>query len=128
PTVPEFVVCTALQAASSTLAETAPAALILRINVLPGMLVLLLSSELDRAGSARRAGAATLPSVAQCMIHQHDSQQGFGDRRGAYAHARIMAPQGLHLNRLPIPVYGLAFYANAGCRLDGNGNRDGLTG
>jgi hypothetical protein len=42
--VPELVVCTALHAASSALAEMTPATASLRINVLPGILVLLLSS------------------------------------------------------------------------------------
>ena len=56
--------------------------------------------------------------MAQGMIHQHQRQHRFGNRRGTDRHARIMAAGGRHQLRLTVLVDGMALLGDARRGLD----------
>src|SRR5690606_25273361 len=111
PTSPDWVVCTWAQAASSTAMPIAHRFRTSRIMVVSSWLA-----------------SGALPPVAQGVVHQHDGQQGFGDGRGADRHARIVASERLHHDRLVGPVHGTALDTDAGSGLDGQGHPQRLSG
>ena len=66
----------------------------------------------------RRVHIGALGPMAQSVIHQHTRQHRFRDRRGAQAHAGIVAASGLHCGRFAVDVDGTARYADGRRRLE----------
>lgn len=56
------------------------------------------------------------------VIHEDEGHHGFGDWRGSDAHAGIMAAIGFNGDRLATLINRPARDANAGCRLDADGD------
>src|SRR6185436_12279838 len=59
--------------------------------------------------------------------HQHERQHRFGDRRGAYTHARIVAARCFNNGRRTALVDGTARQPDAGSRFDGDVDHHILT-
>src|SRR3954462_4127960 len=75
-----------------------------------------------------RRDVRVLSAMAQVVIHKHDGQHGFGNRRRAQPHAGIVAAGGDNLDRLPIPIHRAARHLDAGGGLEGQVRHDRLAG
>src|SRR3546814_9640553 len=72
------------------------------------------------AGDPRRhlAHVAALRAVAQGLVHQHQRQHRLADRRGADAHAGVVAAGGDDLHRLAVHVHAIDRQPQARGRLE----------
>ena len=66
--------------------------------------------------------------MQQRMIHQHEGHHGFGNRRGTDTHAGVVATVRFDRDRLPLLIDRFARHADAGRRLDAEGDDHILTG
>src|SRR5690606_27563099 len=66
---------------------------------------------------------SALRPMTQRMIHQHESQHCLGDRRRAYANARIVTTMRFHHHWLTVLVDGVTRGTDTGSQLDRNRSR-----
>jgi hypothetical protein len=93
-------------------------------------------SGLDGVHSQRRPGSGipawvhigALGAVAQRVLHHHQRQHGLGDRRGADAHAGVVAALGDHFGGTALDVDRLARRQDGTGRLDGDAHLQVLPG
>ena len=52
------------------------------------------------------------------MIHQHDGEHGFCNRRGANTDARVMSTLGHDFDRVAVDIHRTPWQTHAGCRLE----------
>src|SRR5690606_1311854 len=81
-----------------------------------------------RNWSQWRHHVTTLGTVTQVMIHQHQCQHGFGNRRGAHAHAWIVTTLGHHVHRIAVDIHRAAGNEQAGSGLQRHRYAQGLAG